>query len=992
MSTDLFLNYITQVRSKYKVRARPLFLNGIIEDNAREENSIVIFQLLPDVIGEKAVKALSINSLNPAVSKIYAITNETDVYENGKIFYIKKNKFFGLQFGDIFPYFHTYAVNVLLFDSVVIDFNATRYLKNLSNKQVGLLSSKLFYRIPDDIEKYNTFSEINEKKTFEFNGIAFTEVPDVGTDLYVNMFGSINILLSLLALKSSIVNLSDIVISYLFETHPFSQDNYVTNNFPVVCSFPQVYFGESSVVSIPEIDELESFICQTPECLSYSPPQLRPEDEYEINTVKNKMLQQAYYQYKLDYDSKTKLIDDSLVQYKAEQLVRIQTTLKNTETDGLSEIERTINALKVSKIKELEAYDASEKFRIGEMTASKIAEADEELAEYKKKKTASIEKKCQEQLDIELAETKRIIYITQQDELAVLQLHIDKRTSELYAEVNEAIDEYRAIEQKKIDDDMAIKKNQLLVEADIENNENKIRLETLLVEYEKCKKNEIIVHYQTHYLKAYNEMIAGLNERSKGMESRKLEEVFRTVELYRLTKTEEINRIHSQEKAQLKEKLASYEIQQKIKIDEHFAEYKRLATLDGQIEINKELHEYQEKRRQEIDDACAEYDRLQREKAEFITQTYTDSLKSEADVKNSQYKKEQLEKINTILDEEYAKLKSEKLAQHTELLKIAFRQIELDKLNNIDSKYQIKLQHLATEYSNQKSKCDAELQDYKDVLIADAHAAVQKIKDAELPKIEAYQKYRLEEINFENDMLIETLEKNRKVMHQQNIENLSIELEKEKQIINDGLVKEYKVKLLEQNAILEESVRREHKNKFSEIKLAHDTAIDELNIKFQELTTVFQNRQTVERAKMVSRIESDQLALEKEVIRNHNENLARLEKEYDQMKRVHTDLIKKTVSAERVEMIEQEKQAIRQTLAEYKTQLIEKDMAKAKEEVMARISEVKRVQTEEAMQEIAEIKAQKLREIDTELKEYKARNEEQLQKQFSNFLSVLKDM
>jgi len=845
--------------------------------------------------------------------------------------------------------------------------------------------------MPDEAEKFSIFSETNTKNSFEFNGIVFNGTSDIGTDLYIKMFGWVNVLLSLLTSKHIIVNLSGIVISYLFDKYLFSEDNYVTNGFPVICSFPQLYFDEALDVTLPEVDSLELYIDETLDCLDYTPPALLPEEEYEISEVKNKMIQKAYNQYKTVYHEKLRSVDEKLNEYKRQHELGIDGNIKQIKNSKLAELNIFIKELKTTKEAEIKKYEQSEKTRISDDFLTRLEKTDNEIETLRKNKFELIEKECQEKLDTELAEVNRLISLARTDETVAFQNHIETLTRQGYTKMHNELDEYKTEQRTKVDEEMADIKRKFIEEAQNETNENKRRSEELLIEHEKTKKDEITFHYQTEYLTKYNGMVDQIDVKIKTLEDKKLEELYRSLDFYKASKTEEINRIHTQEKLELKEKLEAYESQKKHKIDVYLEEYKRLNIVDAQINVSKETQEYKEEKMRSIEDACAQYETQLRTNAESSAQIYANSLKLETNAKHAEYREQQLMKINTLLDEEYAKSKLEKLEEQTNLLKEEYNQLDLVLLDQIHKKQEIKLQHLAILYAEKQIKYDTEIEEYKTSMINNTHELIRETQESENIKLEAYRNSKLNEINYNNDLLSEKLHKNRKVFHDQKIQEITAELETEKQEINNCLVAEYRDKLVEQRATTEKHVCAENERRLAEIVVAHERDTSAVKIKFQQLTNEFQEGYAAERQQLIRQFETEKTILESDVIRNHNANLAKLEREFQEARTLHTELMKKAVISERTQMLDDERQSIKQSLISYRTELMEQELAKVKQDVSTFMSELRRSQMEVVNKELDSIKIQKIKEIDAELTDYKARNEKLIHKEFSSFLRVLKE-
>jgi len=1001
MNTELFSNYITQFKKKYNVRARPLFLNGLLEEITRGATStIVLFQVLPDdVISDNDIKALSINANNKDISKVYVFSNAPQTYEHEKVRYIKNKSVFGLRYSDVFAQFDTNTINVVLFDSIALDYESTKNLKNLASNQIGLLSPRTFSDIPEDVERFNVFSQANKNACFEFGGIVFNGKMTIGSDLYIRMIGCTNILVSLLVAKFSIINLSQISLSYLFDTHPLGEDNYISDNFPIIYSLPQLYFNEDLDVSVPEIVAFETFNNETVDCLFYTPPILAPEEEYDICEVKRIMLQKAYREYKDIYTRKSNIIDDALRDYQKSETKTFELNLEKLKTDKLSELSTYIEERKASNEVELEEHRRSKSLTISEYYSQKLVANDTELQAIKAENLAQIQEECRQKLNLELENVRQIITDTENAAHIAFQRDLEAYTKKMYQTANQDVENYKIKLKEDAEAEINKLKDSLIQERELENEENKVRLKQVLDDYEKCKKSEMVDRFQTEYFLKYNVIIGEIESRAQLIEIEKKEEIDREVQVYKTNMIEEINKKDVVKRKVVAEKLAVYEKQQLSKIDEHLKEIERIKMLDIEIKANTALQTTREAKLKEIQQECMDYEKQLKLNAEMASQDYMNSLTIEINSKAEEYKIEQTTLLKRTIDEEYARYSAEQIAQQkTHILEVC-NETEVSKQAEIMSNYKEKLKELDYDYASRKAGYDQEVALYKESLMKTVHANIKEYRIAALAKVEALKEVKLSEMTFHNEIIARRLEDSRNQEHAKKLKEITEELEKEKETINIRIDDEYKIKLVQKNKESEREAITAYGNILSEHIAKHEMEVQAIENKYRDLIVEYQIRHQAERTKILNEFETERITLQREVIENHNASLLKMEEEYEQTRIRYSDMMKKTFNAERQQMIETERQKIEESLTDYRRQLIEKDReqilrekTRASSDLADELSSLRKTRMSNIEREISSIREEKLRFIDVELKHYREKNEEQINKEFSTLVRGLKEI
>jgi len=312
---DNFLSYIAQLKTKYKeTKFNPMFFNGILHDIKEDvSNTINLFASMPKNPSQHFIKALTLNLDNPNIESILIFINchQNMPVTHAKLKYVKCSREYGLKLNDITCYFKENQLNVFMYDMLVFDFNTTTYLRYLSNTQLAILSAKTFEEdIPDDHNMLNNAS-VHKNINTDFNAIAVVGKIDE-YDLFLDMYGSINMLISYIYFSYEIVNVSKIILSYIFEKRTFDS-TYISDTFPIIHVTAQLYFMEDLSVVIPSDNVLEEFGNELADCIilenvEYTQDVLPLEDQLVITNVKNKLLSETLLNCKAEFEKQLKTV------------------------------------------------------------------------------------------------------------------------------------------------------------------------------------------------------------------------------------------------------------------------------------------------------------------------------------------------------------------------------------------------------------------------------------------------------------------------------------------------------------------------------------------------------------------------------------------------------------------------------------------------------------------------------------------------------------
>lgn len=970
---DNFSSYIAQLKIKHKGTIfNPLFFNGCLSDNGEVfTSSIHLFLLIQPT--ETFVKALNLNLKNPMIDSITLFANFVDdePVTHNKLKYIKYSRYYGLQLSDITRHFKDNAINIFLYDTLVLDFNSIVYLRCLKNTQIGILSAKQFGDdIPDDSCLFKNVSSYNNVNT-DFNGFAVLgKLQDY--DLFLDMYGSINMLVSYLD-KYEVVNLSKIVISYLFEKKDY-EDTYISDKFPVIYAPVQLYFMEDLNVVVPQEDILETFSKQLVDRVTIEhpvTPELLPlEDQEAIVNIKNKILSEMLVNYRAEREKQVEKI--------RLQCTEIYNSTNEKNTKGLAE-------LKKQKLEELDVFFEREvalrkealeiryerenkelSLRITENdTAARLEAEKKKLLEFKK-----IDIEIQRKLDNEAKKVDKIIEDSKTRAHTAFKHEIEVFTKSAYANLDQQINELRQQRIQEINRETSLFSKAQTEKINKEHQAEKQRLDTLLQEYDNFKRQETESLFQTEYSKKLSSSLVELETYLQSLKKEKLEQLH--LELNGETEMMYTN-LRTTERFKMKESehnVKLYEQDCNKKIDLHVKELLAQRMKTEEVRMDNELRLLRESKRKQIEDE--ETAKIKHECA--VTK---EEMLKQVHLEIETFKSNEYERCKLDVEEKIRTLHSEKIEEHQKLLVV--QEIEHNDKQEIllNEQKEKKLRELDELMSVKLRERNSELQSYKTEQLKEIALFLDKFKENELAKIEMNRQLQDSELKEKRAQREREIDNELSTTRRAKVKEIKAELTKERKTMSLELEKQFQETLEAKNKEQEREYAAKLHDKFGIMEKENETLTSKLLASSKR-----QHQDYLEQTK------KEKNELEKTVIEEHNKQLGDLEQEYQDKVDFHKSLLKESIKDERQKLLISEKDAISKELAVYKTERT----SEIGQEITAETAKLKEEKLLSMDKEILSYKEKHLEAINIELAQWKKTQEESLKKKFQSLYSDLKDL
>jgi hypothetical protein len=452
MDTYNCLDYYTQFVNTWEEFRKPstLVTKGFLDTDDIQDIKCVIYQLLPSQITDEFIKALTQNLENPEISRICLFTsignNLSDMIESDKLSIINLSSVNEIQYSHVFKYMESNQINIFLNDYIVIEPNK---LKSLKVNQFGLLSA-------------------STNITCEFNGFVINSTPLFKANYYINMYGSINLVIRKFYMNSyKIVNLSTIIpLTLLDHNIDCTTTNHYVNLpiFFVVFSIPQDKVIEIDVDTEKLLDNLTSDTTYLKHSIDHEIMYKNINDyipilnQLELAEIENRIKSSIYFKCKHDLNNNKKLLEKSrkdmddqlrekMIEFQKERQKVIDSSISSYRLNILSQIDsyKQINMQIIND--ELEVYKSTKQSEI-DLTCSVEQEKKlKDLEQYME------DKRNQEDLSFQ-------VYVKDLYDTKYSQ-EIEKLFTENLKKKNEQIDEIaKSILDRKMSeiDSMCVKK------------------------------------------------------------------------------------------------------------------------------------------------------------------------------------------------------------------------------------------------------------------------------------------------------------------------------------------------------------------------------------------------------------------------------------------------------------------------------------------------------------------------------------------------------
>jgi hypothetical protein len=525
MDTYNCFNYYTQFVNTWKDYRRPstLITKGFLDTESIQDINCVIYQLLPSTITDDFIEALTSNLENPQISRICIITSKaTDlasIIKNDKLNVIRLTFVNEIQYSHVFRYMDRNEINIFLYDYIVIDPNESHLLKSIKKNQIAVLSA-------------------STNITSEFNGFVVNGAPEFKANYYINMYGSLNLVIRKFYMNSyKIVNLSTIIsFTTLGNNIDLTLNNHYINlpTFLVIFSIPQ----NKSIEFDVDIDKLlDTLVSDT----THSHHSIDPEFMY-------------------------KNLDD---------FIPILNQLE------LAEIENRIKSSIYFKCK----YDLNQ-------NRKSIEKAKKDMEDDLKEKMTGFQKQRQKIIDDSI-ESYRLNVLNQIDSYKKINMQIINDELEVYKATKEAeLDlKYTADLDKKL--------KELNDEIDAKRNQEEIAFQIHVKDLYENKYTEEVENMFNQNLKKKNEQI---DEIAKSILERKIKEIDVMCAKKLEEKEIEYQSIIKAEELRIKQKIGQIEIQERVKLNEYMENVKEIESKKLIALVEDHLREYKDLEKERINE------------------------------------------------------------------------------------------------------------------------------------------------------------------------------------------------------------------------------------------------------------------------------------------------------------------------------------------------------------------------------------------------------
>lgn len=527
MDTYKCLDYYTHFTETWKDYSKPsTIITKEVLDIQKIDHTLQcnIFQLIPSVVSDKFIASIKTNSQNSHISKILLFSSndfDTSIFKSDKVIFIRLTDIIEVQYCHIFKYMDNNIVNIFLIDYVVLDQNSSIYLKSIKSKELLLFSSKS-----------------SENITCEFNAFAVKDNPIFSANYYINMYGSLNLLIRKFYMNAyKLINVSNIIETIITDTNIDCSKKYNYINLPTFFLFfciPQNTVEEYTVDFDSLSKTLESDIMHKNHSIDLTSVYKNVQDyipildQIKYTELENRIKSAIYFKCKKEFLDNTEFIDKTRKILEEE----IKEKVNKIQEQKQKIVETTVENYRKNIVDQIDTYKKIN-----------IEIIDSELDTYKKEKTREIDDLCIKEFN------KRIETMRQE------------------------------IDEKK--------------------NREEISFETYIRELYESKYADKVEELFQENLKKKNEQ---LDEIAKDLLERKnkvLEDVHkRRVE----EKDAEFDFYCKQEEERIKQKLSTFELQERVKITEYLESLKVIETEKLLFSIKEHVQEYTDSEKEKVDE------------------------------------------------------------------------------------------------------------------------------------------------------------------------------------------------------------------------------------------------------------------------------------------------------------------------------------------------------------------------------------------------------
>lgn len=828
----------TQFLSECNKKNRPpaIITKGFLGKTSTPTPKIDVYYLVPSVLTDNVVKSIIHNSNHPAISKFKLIKRKDQTLDKQlrveSIDYAGTN---GITYADILRVVDSTAINIILCDSVLLDYHIFDYIHHVPNQTLAVLSSRKFkLGIPNDVQTFRDNSEY----TYDidnFNGFIFYGKPEIDVPYYANFYGSKHMFIKkLYTNKFNVVNVSTLIPCYMLEYNSdyLNKDNsYVGSpSFSIVIVQPQTDKELTNVI----VDEKDIFKHRDAKpidtAITFSNIQTDVETilpllkRIDISELEHTIKINLFQLYQREFERKQKI----MVENCQRQFKEINSKV---ETEREKQKETIEKELKVKTNELHEKYESMKKeFELG-------------FNALKEERMQELDRKVEN--EYELMRSQRIVSID--IESKSLFQALDTQYNELLEQRKERLKDYERSERDRIDNEIQILYSDKYDEVSKKMELRKMQLEDEIDKSKEEITNKIKGEVRSEYILKYNDEYAiAISQMNKFIEYRRNAAV--------------VN-IDSELESLKERKHKEIDAWEKI----------RHATIDGV------LKEYESQQKTQINSNCDKYQKARFEDIDLLVEhKYTidcESNKRKIDEERETIRmnamREANDSITKMLDTRITTLNAEIDLMRNEQLASTISEIECDKtrlLQNMNIEVEQHREKMLTAIEVEASDLVKKLADDRETIICQIMESNISFKESEITakfafkEIEAEKKYSAKIAEAEKDASAKILQLQKEFENARNKEDLKITdhecYMRERLLASEGRIK--------QDAILIRNleIERECANKRNEMSLQLNT---EFENKQNELKKYIEKLKESEILNMKSNISSNRLAKEREL-------------------------------------------------------------------------------------------------------------------------------
>ena len=901
--------------------------------------------------------------------------DDTPPFSHEKLKMIELSHFYGLTYENVFCHFDKTSINIFVQDIITFDSTLT-YTNSLAKNQIGLLASRTFEStIPQEMDQFKNFSTESTLLNSVFNGFVIRGIPNAPCNFFAHMTGSLNMLIMELSEKYQIVNLSKIVLSYLVECHPdiTEEDTYMTDEFPIVHSSPQLYFFEDLILTVPDVDEFlkinETLAKRvSPEPVTETEDILPLTDQLLISELKDKIVSSFYVKQKTEYESKQKKLDENYkseclnlgVKVKAwfeEQKAQLSEELKRLENEEKEKQDEMLRELDYEKSAELESQLKEKKESLfSELNAKRIAE-------HKK-----IDVEIQARLETELKRVKKISDDMSSSAYLASQQEIQIFTTKAYSNLSAEIDTIRQQKLKEIHAESAKLHEEEMHRINAEHIKEKERLENLLVQYEKAKKQETEAKFSKEYLEEFSKAMTQVHGEMEVIKMQKMTELHNKLALQKEQMISDMSNIERAMKHQTEIKLNRYRDDSMKSYDAYIERLKAERTATEELKLSNEINAFRITKTKELEEKIMED--LTKE-----VSTLREVLLKNTSKELEEYKVSELQRAKINQEKQLEVIFDEKVAEQRVLLELREAKLKAIQDEKIEAKYSEQLVELQSNLRVKKYGIELEIQEFKNAQVLEVKKFIEEMKENEKLKLDTIKMIQQETIKQEHDRQKKKTAEECEQIKQIKLDEIEKELIGEKEKLNAALEETFKSKLEEKHVAIEDEVKLALAKKLTEIEKQNESLVNKLLKKLKASQQIAEDE-----------IKRESVELEKTVIEIHNKRIRELEEDYSAKTALHKTLMKSTVSEERESLILQFKLKFDEEMQVMR----EKELAKQLQEIEREVHFAKSLKLEQIDEQILEVKKEKMKAIDGDLELYRRESEKKITEQYRKLYDSLK--